>query len=250
MAKAAAAGHRVVLVTATNGELGEPTPGVLAPGEKLWERRLEELALAATALGAEEPRLLGYHDSGMMGEPSNSDPACFWQADVDRAAEQLAELLADLRVDTLTIYDERGLYGHPDHIQVHRVGLATAHLLGVEHVFEATVSRELAQSTFARVAAEMGEAAVDVNADDVPQPEEFEDFGVIHNDLAYCVNVAAQIEAKRAAMAAHRSQIPDDSFFLRLPGPLFAEIFGQEWYAVPGRTGTGGPETVDLLPGL
>src|SRR5271169_3546017 len=81
MAKMAAQGHRVVVVTATGGELGEVPDGLLAPGETLAERRAREVAEACDALGVARHVFLGYHDSGMDGEPSNDDPACFWQAD-------------------------------------------------------------------------------------------------------------------------------------------------------------------------
>ncbi|MGH1494069.1 MAG: PIG-L deacetylase family protein, partial [Acidimicrobiales bacterium] len=96
MAKAAAAGHRVVLVMATKGEQGEPQPGVLDPGEKLWQRRMIELAESAELLGAEPPRYLEYEDSGMMGELTNKNEACFWQADVEEAAQRLAAILTEV----------------------------------------------------------------------------------------------------------------------------------------------------------
>src|SRR5579871_6794600 len=95
MAKAAAEGHRVVLVVATRGERGEPQPGVLAPGEELWERRVREVADAAAILGVSRYEFLGYADSGMMGEPTNDLPDTFWQADVEEAARRLAGILAE-----------------------------------------------------------------------------------------------------------------------------------------------------------
>src|SRR5215831_11460491 len=142
MAKAAAEGHRVVLVVATKGELGEPVEGVLADGEELWTRRVVETQRSADVLGAERVEFLGYRDSGMMGEPTNDDAGCFWQADVEEAAERLATILRDVDVDVLTIYDDHGNYGHPDHIQIHRVGSRAAELVGLEHVFEATMNRD------------------------------------------------------------------------------------------------------------
>jgi LmbE family N-acetylglucosaminyl deacetylase len=249
MASAAAAGHRVILVTATRGEQGEPQPGVLEPGEVLWERRVVELAQSASVLGAEPPHFLGYEDSGMMGEPTNDNPACFWQADIDEAAERLAAILSDVEADVLTIYDDHGLYGHPDHIQVHRVGLVAARLMGVEHVFEATVNREWVIEGMARLAEEAARSGAGAPPDDSGS-DEMASFGVPHQDLVYYVDVSDHLAVKRAAMAAHRSQIPDSSFFLALPDETAAEVFGLEWYAVPGRTGTGGPDLVELLPGL
>lgn len=245
MAKAAAAGHRVILVTATRGERGEPQPGVLSDGEKLADRRVAELAESAEILGAEPPRLLGYEDSGMMGERSNDNPACFWQAGVETAAERLAAILTDVQADVLTIYDDHGLYGHPDHIQVHRVGLRAAELADTPHVYEATVNRERALSS-------IGEMADEMRADGVEPPsvDEFEEFGMSEKDLAYAVDVTDHLDAKRAAMAVHRSQISEQSFFLYMPPERFAKVFANEWYSIPGKTDTGGPAVTELLPGL
>ncbi|MGH1504269.1 MAG: PIG-L family deacetylase [Acidimicrobiales bacterium] len=240
MARAAAAGHRVVLVCATNGELGEPVPGVLAEGETLGERRIVEIAESAAALGAEAPRMLGYHDSGMDGEPSNDDPACFWQADVETAAAQLVEILTEVEADVVTIYDDHGGYGHPDHIQVHRVGLRAAELAGVEHVYEATTNRDAMKAM-------LGQLPPEENDFD---PELLEVFGTPEADLSYVIDVTDQTGAKRASMRAHRSQIADDSFFLAMPPEAFAQAFGTESFNVPGITATGGPTAVDLLPGL
>lgn len=245
MAKAAAAGHRVVLVTATRGEQGEPQPGVLDDGEVLADRRVVELAESAEILGAEPPRLLGYEDSGMMDDPANENPACFWQADVEEAAARLAAILAEVETDVLTIYDDHGLYGHPDHIQVHRVGLRAAELAGVTNVYEATVNRDRALESMAEMSAEMEADGVEG-----PSVDDFEEFGVLEDDLTHVVDISDHLEAKRAAMAVHRSQISDQSFFLYMPPERFAKIFANEWYATPGVTGTGGPAAVELLPGL
>jgi LmbE family N-acetylglucosaminyl deacetylase len=245
MAKAAAAGHRVVLVTATKGEQGEPEPGVLADGEELWERRVAEVVEAAEILGAEPPYFLDYEDSGMMGEPTNDNPKSFWQADADEAARRLADILTDVDAGVLTIYDDHGLYGHPDHIQVHRVGLAAAALAGVDHVYEATVNRDRAVEGMTEMA-----AAMEADGVEAPQVDEFEEFGVAENDLAYAIDVSGHLDAKRAAMAAHRSQISEQSFFLYLPPERFARVFAHEHFAVPGKTDTGGPAAVELLPGL
>lgn len=245
MAKASAAGHRVFVVCATKGELGEPQPDVLEPGEELWERRVVELAESATVLGAEPPRFLEYEDSGMVDEPSNDNPKCFWQADVEEASQRLAAILTEIDADVLTIYDDHGLYGHPDHIQVHRVGLRAAEIAGVANVYEATVNRDRALASMAEMSAEMEAAGVDG-----PSVDDFDEFGVEEDDLSYAVDVTGHLEAKRASMAVHRSQISDQSFFLYMPPERFATVFATEWFAVPGRAGTGGPEEVDLLPGL
>ncbi len=245
MASAAAAGHRVILVTATRGEYGEPQPGVLRPDEVLWERRVVELAESASILGAEPPRFLDYEDSGMIGEQSNNNPACFWQADIDEAADRLATILSDVDADVLTVYDDHGLYGHPDHIQVHRVGLVAAKLASVDHVYEATVNRDRALQSIVEMRTEMEAGGVEG-----PNIDDFDEFGLVEDDLAFSLDVSAHLEAKRAAMAVHKSQISDQSFFLYMPPERFAAVFANEWYAIPGMTGTGGPKPVEMLPGL
>ncbi len=243
MRKAADAGHDVHLVTATRGEQGEPQAGVLAEGERLWERRIVEVAEAAKILGCVTNRFLDYEDSGMMGEPANDNPACFWQADVEEASVRLAAMLTEVDADVLTIYDPNGLYGHPDHIQVHRVGLRAAELASVDYVYEATVSREDAlaamEANDVNPGDEDGEGGVDRDT-----------FGVPRAEIRYSINIANEIPAKRAALRAHRSQVSEEDFFLSVPDEVFAAIFGSEFFAITGDGDVGGPTEVDLLPGL
>lgn len=246
MAKAAAVGHRVVLVCATRGEQGEPQPGVLDDDEPLWSRRMTELAAACEILGAEEPRWLGYEDSGMMGEPTNDNPASFWRSDHAEAVDRLVAILREVDADVLTIYDEHGGYGHPDHIRVHTVGKAAGEAAGIEHVFEATLNRE---RIVARI--EAGRAAAAEADEDFDEPPlDPSQLGTATADIAYRVDVAATTDLKRKAMAAHRSQIGPDSGFLSMSDDEFADAFGTEWFNVPGRPGPGEPELVELLPGL
>lgn len=240
MALAARAGHRVVLVCATRGEQGEPQEGVLVDGEALWERRVVELAGSTKILGAEEPRLLGYEDSGMMGEPTNDNPACFWQADHDEATARLAEILRDVDADVLTIYDENGGYGHPDHIRVHTVGRAAAQLVGLTNVYEATMNRDRIEQLM-QAARDAGE-----DIDDTDRST----FGTPEAHISYGVDVSDVIDLKKDAIMVHRSQVGPDSFFLTMPDEAFAAAFGMEWFNIPGKTDTGGPVMVEALPGL
>lgn len=230
MALAAAAGHRVVLVTATAGECGEVADGVLAPGESLGERRQKELADAAAILGVARVEILGYRDSGMIGTPENEDPGCFWQTPVDEAAARLARILAEERPDAFTIYDDHGNYGHPDHIQVHRVGVRAAEMGAVDRVYEATMNRDHFRRLMAQ-AAELGLGDVA----DLPDMEDIGDqMGLPEELLTTAVDVSKYLDTKRRAMAAHASQIAENSFFLSMPPPAFAAAFGTEWYRLRG----------------
>jgi LmbE family N-acetylglucosaminyl deacetylase len=196
MAKAAADGHRVVLVTATRGEQGEPVPGILNDGEPLWERRVAETHRSAEVLGVERVEFLGYEDSGMMGEPTNDNPVCFWRADVEEAAKRLAAILAEVDADVLTIYDDHGGYGHPDHIQVHRVGRRAAALAGVAQVFQATMNRTQIQESMRERAAEL-EAAIEENPELVAEQS---DFGSPEEIITHAVDVSAYIDRKRESL--------------------------------------------------
>jgi LmbE family N-acetylglucosaminyl deacetylase len=224
MAKAVAEGHRVVLVLATRGELGEPVPGVLRDGEELWQRRVEESHRSAEVLGASRVEFLGYRDSGMIGEPTNDHPESFWQADIAEAAERFAGILRDERADFVVVYDDHGAYGHPDHIQVHRVGVEAARLAGVEAIYQSTINRTAILRNI---------ELMRTDADDFEDRRSqvvAEDFGSPEELITHAVDVSDYIEHKRAAMLAHASQIPPDSFFLAMEAEAFQVAFGTEWY--------------------
>lgn len=230
LALAAAAGHRVVLVFATRGELGEPVAGVLGPGEQLTLRRTEECHASAEILGAHRVEFLGWTDSGMMGEPTNDVPWCFWQADVDHAARRLAVLLEEERPDVLTVYDDNGGYGHPDHIQVHRVGVRAAELAGTPVVAQATINRDLVARAMA-MASELSDGS---DGGAPPEdPTESPDFGQPESVLTHVVDVGSVLAQKRASMLAHGSQIAPDHFMAAMSAEAFAFVFGTEWFIVP-----------------
>ncbi len=238
MATAHAAGHRVVLVVATRGERGEIVPGVLREGEALWDRRIAETFASAEVLGIDRVEFLGYVDSGMMGEPDNDGPYSFWQADVDAAARRLAAILVEESPDVLTVYDDHGGYGHPDHIQVHRVGLRAAELAGVHHVLQGTMNRDAVARAMAERAAAIATAAIanETATDSAAQlPEIGDDFGTPEALITHAVDVSAVVESKRAAMRAHASQIAEDSWFLAMDPESFAGAFGTEWFIETGR---------------
>jgi LmbE family N-acetylglucosaminyl deacetylase len=236
LAKAAAAGHRVVLVFATRGELGEPVPGVLAPGEPLSMRRSAECYESAAAIGAKRVEFLGYTDSGMMGEPGNEAPYCFWQADVEHAARRLAVILDEEEPDVLTAYDDNGGYGHPDHIQVHRVGRRAAELSAVPVVAQGTINRDW-----------MLRGMKAQNPDFTP-PANMDTMGKPEAEITHRVDAVDFVEQKRASMRAHASQMGPDHFLLAMPDPMFALGMGTEFYIVdPPVNPASAPEVFEEL---
>lgn len=213
-------GARVVLVTATCGELGERfTP--LDPGESLRARRLAELTHAADVLGARKVVTLGRRDSGMTGWPAGRHPLAFARARADRMARLVADIARDEGAEAILFDDARGIYGHPDHVAVHRVGALAARLAGIVP-YQTTVDRQAvagAPATHFLHSASRG-------TDDVGQWRP--GAGV------RLTATARELEAKRAALLAHPSQIHREQV-LR---PGFAETYRTEWFlTAPGRRG-------------
>src|SRR5881227_783589 len=191
LAKAAKDGHRVVLVFGTKGEHGEVEDGFLEAGEPLAERRVKETQRSAEILGASRVEFLGYVDSGMMGTPENDVPTSFWQADIDEAAGRLAAILTEERADVLTIYDDHGVYGHPDHIQIHRVGVRAAELAGTPRVYESTANRDAIVGGLLE-ARDMG---VELPGD--LDPDAFSEFGVTDSEITTVIDVSEFLEVKK-----------------------------------------------------
>jgi LmbE family N-acetylglucosaminyl deacetylase len=226
LAKAVHDGHRVVVVYATRGDVGEAPDGLLEPGESLVERRMAEAMRSAEALGVHQVVWLGYRDSGMMGTPDNDDPSCFWRSDVEEAAARVAAVLREESADVLTIYDENGNYGHPDHIQVNRVGSRAAELAGTPHVLEATMSRAHVRALIADAAA----AGQHVGGDLPDLDDESVVFGAPDEVITTVVDVGDFLDRKRAAIAAHASQVQDTGLFLAMPPEAFRAALGTEFY--------------------
>jgi N-acetyl-1-D-myo-inositol-2-amino-2-deoxy-alpha-D-glucopyranoside deacetylase len=266
MARYAGQGAQVTLVTCTLGEMGEVIPPDLAhlaadADGGLGEYRIGELAAACAALGVTDHRFLGgpgrWRDSGMMGTPANDEPGCFWRADVDEAARELLAIITEVRPDVLVTYDERGFYGHPDHIQAHRVSWRAFELAdGLVSKFYATaIPKSVLAEAMALLAQDGGQVGgVDfsrvTSLDEVP-------FGTDDADVTTRIDAADYLDAKIAAMRAHATQIAVDSPFFALSDMVGRKALGTEYYTLlvgpagTGRTGDGpsGLET-DLLAGL
>ncbi|HEX4979319.1 MAG TPA: PIG-L family deacetylase [Acidimicrobiales bacterium] len=242
MAKLASEGHRVLCVFATAGDLGEVEPGFLDDGEELATRRVAETEESCRLLGVSRVVFLGYRDSDMMGREGNDDPRSFWQADLDEAGARLAQVLGEEAVDVLVVYDDHGNYGHPDHIQVHRVGVRAAELAGTARVYESTFDRD-------RMRALMAASQTSEEVPDLPDTEGVDEtMGSPGWMITTRVDVRAHLAAKRAAMAAHRSQISETSFFLTMPDDVFEMVWGEEDYIRRGAPA--GTAETDLVDGL
>ncbi|MER6246273.1 N-acetyl-1-D-myo-inositol-2-amino-2-deoxy-alpha-D-glucopyranoside deacetylase [Streptomyces griseorubiginosus] len=255
MARYAAEGARVTLVTCTLGELGEVIPPGLRhlTGAALGEYRRGELTAAMAELGVADFRLLGgagrYQDSGMMGLPDNDDPACFWQADVDTAAAHLVEVILEVRPQVLVTYDEHGGYGHPDHIQAHRVAMRAVELAAdagweIPKVYWNRVPRTVGEQAFARLQGDLaalpfGKAGV---LDDVP--------GVVDDErITTEIDGTAYAAAKSAAMAAHATQIEVSGAYFALSNELAQPLFTTEYYELV-RGEHGSTRETDLFAGI
>jgi len=224
----AAAGARVVLVTATAGELG-PVLRPLRAGETLAARRRVELERACALLGVARLVLLGHRDSGMAGWDDNAHPDALAAAPTAAVARLLADLCAAEGAEALVHYDPGGIYPHPDHLAVHRVGAAAAALAGVT-AYEATVDRHRPRGRARHLVDQAaGGAPVGWDAAGIAT--------VLHAD-------PAELAAKRAAMAAHASQVPRTA--VRRAG--FAEAYGREWFRRSGGPGLLDEVTVPSEP--
>jgi N-acetyl-1-D-myo-inositol-2-amino-2-deoxy-alpha-D-glucopyranoside deacetylase len=263
MAKYAAEGAQVTLVTCTLGELGEIIPPDLAhlawdKDNTLGEYRIGELAAACDALGVKDHRFLGgpghWHDSGMMGTPSNDWEGAFWRADLDEAAGLLARIIEDVRPQVLVTYDSNGFYGHPDHIQAHRVAWRAFEMSdGLVHKFYATAIPKSVLAEGMKLmrearAGEEGESAEQAGsggaaASEFETVESVDDlpFGVPDQQVTTMIDARDYLDAKIAAMRAHASQIAVDSPFFALSNGVGQRAFGREYYTLlAGSPGTGG----------
>ena len=262
MAHYAAEGAHVSLVTCTLGEEGEihvPALSQLAAAEadQLGGWRIHELDLACEALGVTDHRFLGgaghYRDSGMMGLKENEHPRCFWQADVDDAAKLLLPVFDEVRPQVLVTYDAFGFYGHPDHIQAHRVAMRAAEMatdagFGPAKIYWMAVSRSSIERGFEAFRNSADNPFGDAKTiDDIP-------FGTPDDEITACVDGRAQSGRKSAAIDAHASQIPTDSWLRTVAGSQGADFLGAEYYILVrgGKGPADGPYgwESDLFAGL
>ncbi|MEG3634855.1 N-acetyl-1-D-myo-inositol-2-amino-2-deoxy-alpha-D-glucopyranoside deacetylase [Micromonospora palythoicola] len=248
MAHYAATGAHVTLVTCTLGEEGEihvPELAGLAAAEadQLGGYRIAELAAACAELGVTDHRFLGgagrYRDSGMMGLSTNEHPRAFWGADLDEAAGQLLEIIREIRPQVVVTYDDNGFYGHPDHIQAHRVTMRAVELAAAEGLAPAKVYwTAMPQSVLEAGMTHFAEASDNpfagiADATELP-------FCTPDAQIAARIDATEQHAAKEAAMRAHATQIPATSWLYSIAGNFGAEFMGVEYFTLAvGEKGAG-----------
>ena len=278
MAKAVAAGHRVVLVTCTRGELGEiVVPEMDTPDNhrRLGEIRAGELERAMGVLGVTEWENLGYHDSGMMGADGNRDPRCFWQADIDDAARRLTWLVRRYQPDVLTTYNDFGGYGHPDHIRTHDVSIRAFERAGdaawypeqfeepglapwsPSKLYEQQTITASMRAKMESLMAELGRKSFwsppdDATPEQVAEMEAFAAKMLVPDELVTTwIDIAGPpLQAKWDAIHEHVTQISDESPFMLLGLDGWRESWAIEAYILrESRVETSLPET-DLFAGI
>lgn len=234
-------GIRTVLVTCTDGALGDAPDG-RPPDEDghdpaaVAAHRSEELARAVEILGISRAEQLGYPDSGMEGWPQNDAADSFWRTPVAVAAERLVPILLEERPQVVVTYDERGNYGHPDHIQAHRVTMAAIDASGLTpSVFYSAIPK----SAFRRFRELLRDAQIEVDWV-TDESDEEPPFGTPDDLIGAIIDVSSAADAKYAALAAHASQT-EASFFLKIGPERFRQAFSHEWFVRArdpfGRTG-------------
>ena len=225
LARYSAEGVRTVLVTCTNGELGD-APGGVKPGEPGHDEavvvplRRKELEASCEILGVDHLELLGYHDSGMQGWPQNDAPGSFWRTPVADAASRLAALMRAFEPQVVVTYDENGFYGHPDHIQANRVTRAAIEECGIPAKLYYTALARSRVRGFGEILAEAG----------IERPAEVEenpDFGTPDELITTTIDCSAVAGRKYASLGAHASQ-SDNIFFLQMGEELFSRVMGSE----------------------
>ena len=233
MARAAAEGHRVVTVFATNGDHGEVPVDGLPDGETVVDWRRREAQASADVLGVERVVWLGYADSGMTGWEQNTAPGAFLVADLDEAARRLADVLDEEDVDILVGYDWHGGYGHPDHVKVHQLVHRAAELARRRpRLLESTFNRDQSRRMYQ---ASLESGAPDEGLDPDRPMDDGNPLGTPEDEIDWQVDVSAHLAQRRASLEAHRSQATDIEWMLGMAPEFFAAVFGTEHYIEPGR---------------
>ncbi|HSS93594.1 MAG TPA: PIG-L family deacetylase [Candidatus Dormibacteraeota bacterium] len=246
MLKAHEAGHRVVLVTATRGEVGEIyNMDEAATRPHLAEVRTKELENASRILGVHRQEFLGYRDSGMVGTADNENPSSFNQAPLEEAAGKLAAILREEKPDVVVTYAEDGVYGHPDHVKAHFV--TNAALDALQRSREPWTPKKLYYTAIPR---SLMQAFMEQMPEEARQQGTIRIVGTPDELVTTKVDVTDLVDRKRAAFSAHVSQNDPNSWFATMADQIYRLAFGTEYYQLArGKPGSALPEG-DLFAGI
>ena len=249
-------GAQVTLVCATNGDVGEISDPALATPENLYQVRQEELRQAMAVTGVQDVRFLGYRDSGMDGTEDNNHPDCLFQAQPDRVAERVAEIMVEVQPDLVLTHDPTGGYGHPDHKMVYEFTtrafplalgtLATSQMgsgerpWGPQRLYYVCFPR----SNFRRLWQRMSDLGIEPPfasqmVDSIGSPDEA---------VTTSIDVSAYVDIKRESLNRHRTQMRMDGAFNRLPEEIMLEVMSTEYFTLAFPENA--DESADLLAGL
>lgn len=246
IARYADEGAHVVLITCTNGEVGEiaevPELGSIEEIKpRLGEVRRDELVAACKHLGDIDLRMLGYHDSGMEGTPENDAPHAFMNTDLAEVTSKVEEIFREVRPDVVVTYNEYGAYGHPDHIRAHEAAVAASRAVGVKKLYYTAFPRSLML------------AGREVWGDDGFSEEDIDRIGTPDEEITTVIDTMAYVKRKIDALKEHRTQLGTIAPFLEIPEEIQAFALGAEHYVLIEPKNSGNPGATkedDLFAGL
>lgn len=254
LARYSAEGVRTVVVSCTTGSLGMVGDPRLLTDDGVAGLRARELDAATARLGVSHVDRLGYADSGMAGWPQNHAAGAFHAAPLESAADLLIAIIERERPQVLVSYDHTGGYGHPDHVKAHAVTVAAFERSGSARPdklyfvrFPLTWSREFVRALRAEGIDAPGSAPG--GADAGPDVAE---IGTPDELVTTRIDVSAYVATKRAALAAHASQMPPSAFLMRMSDDLAARVWAFEYFSRESGPTTAEPAAIesDLFTGL
>jgi LmbE family N-acetylglucosaminyl deacetylase len=249
-------GVQVSVVSATRGEAGEISDPSLATPQTLGEVRAREMDCAARAMGVRQVIFLDYRDSGMAGTLENEDPRALINAPTEKVVSQLVSIIRRLQPSVVVTFEPGGVYGHPDHIAIHRHTVTAFHAAAdptwypeqgeawqAERLFYTAIPRSMLR--------QMRDWLVAIG-EDTSDLDRFEEAGAGWTDdqIHVALDVAGHFETKWDALSCHRTQFGPRNLFRRMPRDLAKKTISHECYALAWPAPVPGLRLPDLFFGL
>ena len=244
LAALVAGGHRVTLVCATNGDVGEISDGALATRETLASVRQGELRAAMDLTGIRDVRFLNYRDSGMPGWEDNNHPASLYQAPEDKVVEQMASVIREIRPDVVITHDPTGGYGHPDHVTICRrteAAVERCRVGGSPLLYYVCFPRSFFQSIWNKM--------VELDLRPPFSADDTEALGTPDDEVTTVLDVGRHVAIKKESLERHRTQIERDGPFNKLPEDFMNEIMSSEFFQLAPSNGPGARDMLAAVSG-